>query len=373
MKTRRQPKRHLKVWRGNGDRSAPRLDHPLMDHVDSYVEWRRTRAASESTVRTLDKALRRFIMWCDVRGLNDPRELTRAVLEAYQRGVYLERKRDGAPLSVRTQLGRLHALIGWCRWLSRERLIEYNVAADLVLPRMPHTLPKVVPDVRQIARLLAQPDLEGITGVRDRAMLEVLYSTGMRGMELCRLALADLDLERGTVWVRQGKGRRDRYIAIGERACGWVRRYLDEVRPKLVVHLDEWSLFLTDYGQAYVPHRLGNMVRLYMRHAGLMEGASHALRHACATHMLENGADIRFIQAQLGHVQLSTTQIYTQVAIGKLKAIHEATHPARRGELVRLDKAGAQAGRETEEPERMLLLAELEDEAQQEIQQDESE
>jgi len=322
MQTKGHPKRHLKAWRSNGGKCALRLDHPLMDHVDSYLEWRRTRASSETTLRTLEKALREFILWCDVRGLIDPREFTRAVLEAYQRGLYLERKRDGAPLSVRTQLGRLHALIGWCRWLSRERIIEHNVAADLVLPRVSHTLPRVVPDVEQIARLMAQPDLEGIIGVRDRAILELLYSTGMRGMELCGLALADLNLERGTVWVRQGKGRRDRFIAIGGRACAWVRRYLDEVRPKLVVHLDDWSVFLTDYGQAYVPHRLSNMVRLYMRHAGMMEGASHALRHACATHMLENGADIRFIQAQLGHVQLSTTQIYTHVAIGKLKAIH---------------------------------------------------
>jgi len=352
-------KRRLRAWRGNFIEVAERLDHPLMGYVDQYLAWCRMTGASERSVQSRDDSLKQFIEWCDVRGVSWPHELTRAVLEAYQRSLFLARKKDGEPLSIRTQLIRLGALRGWSEWLSRERVIEHNAAADLVLPRAPKTLPKVVPSIEQLGRLMAQPDLTEITGVRDRAMLEVLYSTGIRRAEMCTLTLSDLDLESGTVWIRQGKGRRDRFIPLGARAGQWVRRYLDEIRPGLMVRSDEWAVFLTDYGEAYTPQRLGNLVRRYMRLAGLMEGSCHALRHACATHMLENGADIRFIQALLDHAELSTTQIYTHVAIGKLKAIHAATHPARLGEAMGVNSEHAG-----------LLLATLEGEEQEEADED---
>jgi integrase/recombinase XerD len=129
--------------------------------------------------------------------------------------------------------------------------------------------------------------------------------------------------------VRLGKGSKDRLIPVGARACAWIARYVEEVRPQLAIRSDELALFLTDYGEPFEKNRLGDLVRRYLRHAGIAQGSCHAFRHAMATHMLENGADIRFIQAMLGHSELSTTQIYTQVSIGKLKEIHAATHPAR--------------------------------------------
>jgi integrase/recombinase XerD len=360
----RHRKRRLRAWRGNLVEAAARPDHPLMGYVDQYLEWRGMTGASERSVRAHDDALKYFIEWCEVRGVSRPEELTRPVLEAYQRTLFLTRRSDGEPLSIRTQLLRLMGLRGWCTWLSRERVVEHNAAADLVLPRAPKTLPKVVPSVQQMARLMAQPDLMEITGARDRAILEVLYSTAMRRMELCNLTLSDLDLDQCTVWIRQGKGRRDRFIPLGERAAQWVQRYLDEVRPHLVVRAEEWSVFLTDYGEAYQPSRLAGLVRRYMRAAGLMQGACHALRHACATHMLENGADIRYIQALLGHAELSTTQIYTHVAIGRLKAIHAQTHPSRLGVTTHVADAGANPD------DAALLLATLADESAQEAHED---
>lgn len=129
--------------------------------------------------------------------------------------------------------------------------------------------------------------------------------------------------------MREGKGRRDRVIPIGDRACAWVEKYLLEARPQLVVGDSEY-LFLTDYGLPLAPAFLAAKVRRYMRFAGIDKpGSTHLLRHAMATHMLENGADTRFIQAMLGHANLSTTQIYTHVSIEKLKEIHAATHPAK--------------------------------------------
>jgi integrase/recombinase XerD len=162
----------------------------------------------------------------------------------------------------------------------------------------------------------------------------------MRRLELTHLGVFDVDLNRGTVMIRQGKGRKDRLIPIGERACAWLRRYLDEVRPQLLARSDERALFVTDYGEPFERNRLSDLVKKYMR-------------HACATHMLENGADIRFIQALLGHWELSTTQIYTQVAIGKLKEIHAATHPAR---LERAHVTGGTQTSSTADPGAQRLL-----------------
>ena len=149
-------------------------------------------------------------------------------------------------------------------------------------------------------------------------------------MELMNLNLHSIDEERGTVMIRQGKGAKDRMTAIGDRAIKWVRRYLDEVRPDLVREPDCGTLFLTNLFEPFTPNRLTQMVRDYIKAADLAKsGACHLLRHTCATLMLENGADTRFIQQQLGHARLDTTQIYTQVSIRKLKEIHNATHPAK--------------------------------------------
>jgi integrase/recombinase XerD len=145
------------------------------------------------------------------------------------------------------------------------------------------------------------------------------------------LQLGDVDLTQATVFIRQGKGRRDRYVPMGQSARHWVARYAAEVRPMLTSQVQDagsgWTLFLTDYGEAFEQNRLSGMVAGHLRRIGVEQGSCHALRHACATHMLEAGAELRYIQVLLGHADLSTTQIYTHVAIGKLMAVHAATHP----------------------------------------------
>jgi integrase/recombinase XerD len=152
----------------------------------------------------------------------------------------------------------------------------------------------------------------------------------VRRSELASLQVIDLDHERGMVMVRQGKGRKDRMIPIGERALAWIRRYLDEVRSGLVREPDSGTLFPTSLFEPFTPNRLTQLVRDYIDAAELgKRGSCHLFRHTCATLMLEGGADIRFIQQLLGHAELSTTQLYTQVSIQQLKQVHSATHPAR--------------------------------------------
>jgi integrase/recombinase XerD len=166
--------------------------------------------------------------------------------------------------------------------------------------------------------------------VRDRAILEVFYSTGIRRSELAHLAVTDIDHERATLLVRQGKGKKDRLIPVGERALAWVHRYLAEVRPKLAVAGDDdGTLFLSADGMPFALDALTRLASQYVKASGVPKtGACHLFRHTMATLMLEGGADIRYIQAMLGHAELSTTQIYAQVSVRALQAVHSATHPA---------------------------------------------
>lgn len=320
----------------------PHAANPLHRYVRAFLVWAQTTGYTDDTIQSRTYALGRFIAWCDERGIDAPTQLTRAVLEAWQRHLYLHRKRDGEALSIRTQQSFLIALRAFCKWLARERHVLYNAASELVLPRNPRTLPRTLLSTAQIDTLMAQPDIDDVSGLRDRAILELLYGSGMRRMELVQLTLSDIDLHQGTVMIRQGKGRKDRFIPMGRRAAHWIERYLHEARPALVVDTD-WTLFLTGYGERYAHHQLSDLVRRTMQRAALPPCACHALRHACATHMLENGADIRFIQAQLGHVKLTTTEIYTHVAINKLKEVHAATHPAARNKTMQCDADSIQS------------------------------
>jgi len=273
--------------------------------------------------------LRLFVSWADTRGLRRPDEVTKPVLEAYQRHLYqLRQKRNGKPLSFRSQYTRLVPVRAFFKWLTRQNVIASNPASELVLPKLERRLPAVL-TVAEVEQVLELPDVTEPLGLRDRAMMEVLYSTGVRRMELIGLAVWDLDADGGTLLVRKGKGNRDRVVPIGRRAIAWVRRYLDSARPLLVVPPDEGVLFVGQLGGALSKNHLTRLIRRYILSAELGKvGSCHLFRHTMATAMLEHGADIRFIQQMLGHRDISSTQLYTQVSIKQLKKVHALTHPA---------------------------------------------
>ena len=176
--------------------------------------------------------------------------------------------------------------------------------------------------------MLQQPDVHTTEGLRDRAILETFYSTGMRRLEVANLKLYDIDRERGTVVIRQGKGKRDRHIPIGERALGWIAKYVSDARPDLLAAADDGTLFLDSMGEPFDRVYLTSVVRGYIRKAKIGKtGGCHLFRHTVATLMLENGADIRIIQELLGHAKLTTTELYTRVSINLLKQVYLATHP----------------------------------------------
>jgi integrase/recombinase XerD len=301
---------------------------PLQSYARHYLERLRVQGKSEATVHAHRSATGLFLAWAAERSVQRPEEVTLAVLERYARAVFYLRKANGQPLTLAAQRQRLAPLRGFFAWLTRERLIAANPAADLVLPKSQRRLPRRLLSVAEFEDLVRQTAAKGAIGVRDRAILEILFATGIRRLELASLSLLDVDRAAGTLAVREGKGRKDRLIPIGERALVWIERYLAEVRPQLAVDPAQPALFLTDHGQAFVKNRLSDLVKGYLRAIGIEGyGSCHLFRHSMATLMLENGADLRFIQAMLGHADLNTTTIYTRVAIGKLKDVYARTHP----------------------------------------------
>jgi integrase/recombinase XerD len=322
------PKKGVKTERPPiGDINDP---DSLYNAMRRFLQWQAEKNYSPKTIENREVYLRYFIQWCDDRGLGQPQEITKPIIERYQRYLFLYRKKDGEPLSTRSQHVRVVPIRAWFKWLARQNHILYNPASDIEMPRLERRLPKHILTVDESEAIFNQPDTTKPTGIRDRAILETLYSTGIRRMELINLKLFDIDNDRGTVMVRQGKGRKDRMIPIGERALKWIEKYQSDVRPELSTPNDEGVLFLTHLSDAFTPNRLTQMVRDYIDAADIgKRGSCHLFRHTMATLMLENGADVRFIQAMLGHVSLETTQIYTQVSIRKLKEIHTATHPAK--------------------------------------------
>jgi len=322
----------LKKRRTNNHLMAPvAVEHTeFYPYLLKYFEAIRLRGYTESTAHRRESQLRGFIGWCDERGLSHPNEITKPILERYQRHLfYYRQEQSNKPLTVRTQNNYMASVRAFFKYLTQQNYLLYNPASELVMMKQPTTLPVVLSE-SEVATLLDQPDTNDPLGVRDRAILELFYSTGMRRSELCRLELHDLSFSRKTVFVRQGKGGKDRLIPVGERALRWISHYVNEVRDQLLLSIDESTLFLSDYGDAYRGGKVGNMVKRCMKMANIdVPGSCHLLRHAMATHMLENGAEIRFIQAMLGHTNISTTQVYTHVSIRKLQEIHAATHPAK--------------------------------------------
>lgn len=308
------------------------VEHDLDACLAQYLEWLGVMNYSSKSITLKREQIGYFLTWCAPRGLRYPQQITLPILERYQTHLFHYRKKDGKSLSTRVQANRASAIRMYFKWLVRNRYLLVNPASEMLLPKAERRLPKHVLSLKEVERVLGVPDISTPVGIRDRALLETLYSTGMRRMELINLQMNDIDAERGTVMIRQGKGKQDRMIPIGARAVAWVDKYRHDVRPDYAVDPLNAHLFLTMEGNILSARQLTHRVRDCVLAARLgKSGSCHLFRHSMATHMLENGADIRFIQMMLGHRDLNTTQIYTQVSIRKLKEIHTATHPAKLG------------------------------------------
>lgn len=303
----------------------------LLRHLDALE----VRQVSQMSLHGRKSNLAHFNAWCVEHGIEQPRDVTHAHVEAFQGHLFRYRRRDGQPLSASGQTNILSAVGGFFSWLVKHRHLPSNPASDVELPRVPKGLRDPM-TASEVEAVLALPDLTYAQGLRDRAMLELLYGTGIRRMELAALNTADIERERGTLHVRRGKGGKGRFVPIGERALAWVSKYESEARPLLQHDPHEPALFLNIEGKRLSMNALSWRVRQYLDRASIHKaGACHLFRHTMATVMLDNGADVRHVQEMLGHADIGTTQHYTKVSIAKLKAVHAVTHPAanlRRGQ-----------------------------------------
>jgi len=275
---------------------------------------------SKNTIEAYSHGLSRFLNHLKEKGVHEIQEIGKF----HVRGFLLSlRKRN---LSTRTIVRNLVVVRTFFRFLVQEGILRENPIENLESPKVEKKLPEIL-TLREIEQLLERPDLQTPLGKRDRAMLEMLYATGMRVSELTQLPTQQVSLEGGYVLL-YGKGSKERIVPLGSEAMKWVTLYLKESRGILAKGKESPFLFINRSGKAMSRQRFWKSLKEYSRRAGLRKRITpHLLRHSFASHLLERGADLRSVQMMLGHVDISTTQIYTHVTGERLKKIHQVYHP----------------------------------------------
>lgn len=285
------------------------------------------RGMTRATCRGQRYILGDFARYLENRCIEIP-AITSDIVQAYALSLYKYRKKDGTPLAPGTISLRFTVLRLFCRYLYRQNLLLTNPAKNLPSPKTAETLPRVYFTAAEMEKILQIPDVSRRAGLRARAILETFYSTGMRKSELLNLHINDIDLERGAVRIRQGKGQKDRVVPIGSRALQWIERYMEKARPVYLKGKPVENLFVDHYGNILTGRKVSRAVAFYIERAALGKtGGCHSLRHTCATLMLTGGASIRHVQEMLGHSRLETTQYYTRVMIPELKEMFRKYHP----------------------------------------------
>ena len=255
---------------------------------------------ASSSIASHRNRIATFVTWCHERSLDKVGHITKPVIDRYQRWLFNYRNAKDQPLTFHSQRASLHTIRAFFKWLARSNHILYNPASELELPKVPKRIPRNVLTPDEVKRIINQIDVKTPLGLRDRAMIETFYSCGIRRTELINLSIYDIDFEAGTVFIREGKNKKDRLIPLGDTAIKWVRKYLADVRPLLAQQPDNLNLFITKKGSPFLGTNISNLVRTYCDAAEITKkGSCHMFRHSMATLMLENGADIRFIQAIL--------------------------------------------------------------------------
>ncbi|MFZ5755342.1 MAG: site-specific tyrosine recombinase XerD [Pseudomonadota bacterium] len=298
----------------------PTLSDDVVVMIDAWLDavWME-KGLSRHSLASYRSDLLLFARWLQARGTRLP-AVTRADIQSY-----LEHRLQ-QKFHARSTARLLSCLRGFYRYQLREGLIAADPTLRIASPKLGRPLPKGLGE-DDVERLLLAPDVASPLGLRDRAMLEVLYATGLRVSELVGLTVPRLGMRQGVVQVT-GKGGKERLVPLGEEALAWLERYLREARPALLGAEPSEVLFPSQRGVAMTRQTFWHRIRLAARAAGITHAVSpHTLRHAFATHLLNHGADLRAVQMLLGHSDLSTTQIYTHVARARMKELHARHHP----------------------------------------------
>ncbi len=275
---------------------------------------------SRNTLDAYRRDLAQFIRWLTEQSGKDLLDADHGDLQSYLAHQFQKKTRATSAARLLSSLKRVY------RWLLRQNRIKVDPTLNIEAPKLPRTLPKSLTEA-DVESLLAAPDIETPRGERDRAMLEVLYASGLRVSELVTLKLSQVSQDMGMVRVL-GKGSKERLVPLGEEALARVKHYVATTRTALLAGHASDDLFVTAHGGAMTRQSFWQIIKRYALQAGLKASISpHVLRHAFATHLLNHGADLRVVQLLLGHSDISTTQIYTHVARERLKQLHAAHHP----------------------------------------------
>lgn len=285
---------------------------------------------AKRTVSEIIRKLNRFFAYLESRGIYHADQITRDVIHAYQIEIYQSLTVKGEPYSIAHQNSIISAVKQFMTFLRDTGYIVVNPACDIQYATEPKALPKSILTPSEARKLMQAPDIKSVIGYRDRTMLEILYSSGVRKTELRKLTLNDVDYLDGFIRV-EGKGKRERIVPIGRIACRYLENYIKSVRPALIKAPYDQTLFLSIRGKMMNPGVVWDMVKKYAQKTKIRKNVHcHTFRHSCATSMHKNKADIRTIQELLGHSSLTTTQIYTKISITDLKEVHKRCHPRER-------------------------------------------
>jgi len=298
--------------------------------VHYYLALCLARGQSPDTIRGKKAGLKKFFVWCLDKEVYFIDQIDLDLMDNYMEYLNGYRKSlDNKPISQAQKRNLLTFVKTFIEKLHAKGLLEANQLQYIELPKRGRALPKAIFTIEEIELILAQPLLFGIKGLRDRVILETYFATGIRRSELRMLDIEDIDLTEFLLRVNHGKGHKERIVPISQRACEWIAFYLSKIRPMISFITSGSALFLSNQGKRIHPNRLSDMASQYVRLAGIKRaGACNIFRHATATTMLDNGAELRHIQEMLGHADISTTQIYTHVSRSKLSSVYQKTHPS---------------------------------------------
>jgi integrase/recombinase XerD len=282
---------------------------------------------SQSTIYGVIRKLDRFIEYLAGCGISHVDNITKDIIADYQIKLYQQINYKGYPNCIRYQNSMLSVVKQFLKFLKETEYIVSNPARDIHYAKEPKTLPSSILTTSEARKIIHAPDVKSVIGYRDRTILEVLYSSGIRKTELRDLTLNDVDYHDGFIRV-QGKGNRERMVPVGRIACRYLENYIKSVRPELIKDPYNNHVFLSSRGKRFDHTSVWDLVKKYAKKAKIKKNIHcHTFRHTCATAMLKNKAGIRIIQKLLGHASMNTTQIYTHVSITDLKEVHKRCHP----------------------------------------------
>lgn len=309
----------------------------IVECIEYYLDYCLAHDQSPRTIEGKRYQLERFALWCLLNGLEYMEQIDLAVGEAYL--LYAKKNyvgKKGENICRDSLRNVMTAVKTFVFRMYMQDILAHNPLDRMELPKKQHRVPKNVLSLSEVMKVFEMPLIYGRKGLGHRVILELFYASAVRRSEVIKVRVGDINFELKELRIEHGKGERIRIVPLSTRALTWLKYYLEEIRPKFETLASGEILFLTEKGKPFRDTQMSELVSKYIKESGVLDqGSCGTFRHTAATHMLNNGADVRLIQEYLGHADISTTQIYTHIDKSKLHEVYEANHPS---EIMALDE-----------------------------------